>query len=87
MAAYAVSGSNWIGFDTPQTLWMKIQAARKRGVGGLMVGWQLRRCLLCSAPACLLLPQLLGAAGVAGQWCVCEYVEGSTPGWATAAAS
>jgi hypothetical protein len=43
MAAYAVSGNQWIGFDTPQTLYMKIQAASKRGVGGLMVGWQLQR--------------------------------------------
>lgn len=40
-AAYLVSGSMWVGFDLPQTIWMKILAARERGLGGLMV------CLLC----------------------------------------
>lgn len=36
-AAYVVSGSTWIGTDVPQTLWMKILAAREAGLGGLMV--------------------------------------------------
>ncbi|EFN53559.1 hypothetical protein CHLNCDRAFT_17567, partial [Chlorella variabilis] len=37
MAAYMVSGSTWVAFDLPQTIYMKILAARKRGLGGLMV--------------------------------------------------
>ena len=36
-AAYLVSGSTWIGFDLPQTLYMKIKEAEKLGLGGLMV--------------------------------------------------
>ena len=36
-AAYVVSGSTWIATDIPQTVWMKIQAARAEGLGGLMV--------------------------------------------------
>lgn len=36
-AAYLVSGTTWISFDLPQTIYMKILAARERGLGGLMV--------------------------------------------------
>lgn len=36
-AAYLVSGSTWVGFDLPQTIYMKILAARQLGLGGLMV--------------------------------------------------
>jgi GH18 family chitinase len=41
-AAYAVNltdPSQWVSFDLPQTLYMKIQEARARGLGGLMV-WE-----------------------------------------------
>ncbi len=33
-----VYGSEWIAFDLPQTIYMKILEARKLGLGGLMVG-------------------------------------------------
>lgn len=36
-AAYVVDGTNWIGTDVPETFAMKIEAARQRGLGGLMV--------------------------------------------------
>ncbi len=36
-AAYLVSGTTWISFDLPQTIYMKILAARQLGLGGLMV--------------------------------------------------
>lgn len=38
-AAYVVDGTNWIGTDVPETFNMKIEAARQRGLGGLMVRW------------------------------------------------
>lgn len=37
-AAYVVNGATWIGTDVPQTIYMKILAARELGLGGLMVG-------------------------------------------------
>jgi hypothetical protein len=51
-AAYLVHGSTWVGFDLPQTIWMKILAARERGLGGLMVRCARCACCACSA-ACL----------------------------------
>ena len=36
-AAYLVSGSTWVGFDLPQTLYMKIKEVERLGLGGLMV--------------------------------------------------
>ena len=36
-AAYLVEGDQWIAFDTPNTIAAKIAAARKLGLGGLMV--------------------------------------------------
>ena len=70
-AAYLVSGSTWVGFDLPQTLYMKIKAADALGLGGLMVsascklglagraGWQAGRPAgqLSQGAAELLLPR------------------------------
>ncbi|KAG2443822.1 hypothetical protein HXX76_002165 [Chlamydomonas incerta] len=36
-AAYYVRGRRWVGFDTPETLWMKQQAAAQRGMAGVMI--------------------------------------------------
>ena len=36
-AAYLTLGDTWVSFDLPQTLHMKIQAARDWNLGGLMV--------------------------------------------------
>lgn len=36
-AAYLVEGNQWVSFDLPQTLYMKLLAARELGLGGLMV--------------------------------------------------
>lgn len=36
-AAYLVDGDQWVSFDLPQTLFMKLLAARELGLGGLMV--------------------------------------------------
>ena len=50
-AAYLSLGTQWVAFDTPQTLWMKIQAAKQMGLGGLMVRavHALQRVLHCTA--------------------------------------
>ena len=37
MAAYAVKGNQWVSFDLPQTIYLKIKAARAMGLGGTMV--------------------------------------------------
>lgn len=39
-AAAVIDGTNWIGTDVPETINMKIDAARQRGLGGLMVRLQ-----------------------------------------------
>ena len=36
-AAYLVKGAQWIGYDNPDTLRMKIVAAKGMGLGGVMV--------------------------------------------------
>lgn len=36
-AAYLVKGNQWVAFDNPQTIYMKIEAARAMGLGGTMV--------------------------------------------------
>ena len=36
-AAYLVKGNQWVSFDNPQTIFMKIEAARAMGLGGTMV--------------------------------------------------
>lgn len=33
----ALLAPRWVGFDTPETLWLKKQGAEERGVGGVMV--------------------------------------------------
>ena len=37
MAAYLVQGDQWVSFDAPETIFMKIKAARAAGMGGTMV--------------------------------------------------
>ena len=37
MAAYLVKGDQWVSFDAPETMFMKIKAARAAGLGGVMV--------------------------------------------------
>ena len=36
MAAYLVHGDQWVSFDAPETMFMKIKAARAAGLGGVM---------------------------------------------------
>ena len=36
-AAYLVQGDQWVSFDLPQTIYMKIEAAREMGLGGISV--------------------------------------------------
>lgn len=36
-AAYLVAGDQWVSFDLPQTIFMKMEAAREMGLGGTSV--------------------------------------------------
>lgn len=57
-----VDGTNWIGTDVPETFNLKIEAARQRGLGGLMVGSGWRLCVM----ACCVVPWTCGHAYVEG---------------------
>ena len=75
MAAYMVSGSTWVAFDLPQTIYMKILAARKRGLGGLMVGLPARVCVGLMVCACVWCvgpggERQYGLGGLVGGWVV-----------------
>ena len=59
-AAYLQLGNTWVSFDLPQTIYLKIKAARALKLGGLMVG---------AAPASSPLPHppLLPASAAGGR--------------------
>ncbi len=65
-AAYVVDGTNWIGTDVPETFTMKIDAARQRGLGGLMVRLLLDRDLVDLG--CFTARRHLKCVAVRGSW-------------------
>lgn len=65
-AAYLVRGTTWVGFDLPQTIYMKLVAAAQLELGGVMVRWHGG-----TAGGRLHLPTLLAAASFCLFVCVC----------------